>query len=470
MKKQIAFGAMGVAGLILVAGELTPADAGDRGTIGPDVIASRVGSTNDFVYEGQSGGISAFSIASTSCNLGDQTAEWIDGAGGRNPVIAQQLYRLSPDEGRIEQLGYSWLKYSFCAVNENFSNCGTCAGTSCNTLGIGCADTYWAGLNDGTSGGPRWDINPVGQGTGGVHDDQNYWPSGPSAIKGRLQVKQSDIVPGARYFAEIQYVTHDEALDKRWNNATYREVNLSATSMSAVDFSLSSHQLGDPAIQAWQDENPDVGMTSFDDDPGVGRFNLAYLVTDNGDGTWTYEYALHNLNSHRAANLFSVPVDSGVDVSSTGFHDIDYHSNDGWNGTQNFDGTDWPAVNDGSSLTWETDDFATDPNANALRWGTMYNYRFTADAPPVDGSITVGMYRDGGRPSVAVAAQVPGGPVNQCPADIAEDDSVVDVFDLLELLAGWGSNGAGADLAKPNNVVDVFDLLELLAAWGPCDG
>jgi len=55
-----------------------------------------------------------------------------------------------------------------------------------------------------------------------------------------------------------------------------------------------------------------------------------------------------------------------------------------------------------------------------------------------------------------------------CPADIAEGDDVVNVFDLLELLANWGADGPGADLDEPNDVVDVFDLLALLSEWGPC--
>ena len=33
-----------------------------------------------------------------------------------------------------------------------------CQSTNCNTLGIGCADTYWAGLNSGGEG-PRSDVN-----------------------------------------------------------------------------------------------------------------------------------------------------------------------------------------------------------------------------------------------------------------------------------------------------------------------
>jgi len=61
-----------------------------------------------------------------------------------------------------------------------------------------------------------------------------------------------------------------------------------------------------------------------------------------------------------------------------------------------------------------------------------------------------------------------------CPADLTDGsdgmpDGVVDVFDLLALLSGWGGDGAGSDLAKPNDVINVFDLLEMLGQWGPCE-
>jgi len=59
-------------------------------------------------------------------------------------------------------------------------------------------------------------------------------------------------------------------------------------------------------------------------------------------------------------------------------------------------------------------------------------------------------------------------PAQTCPADIAESDGTVNVFDLLELLAGWGSDANGSDLAEPNDTINVFDLLELLASWGDC--
>jgi len=70
----------------------------------------------------------------------------------------------------------------------------------------------------------------------------------------------------------------------------------------------------------------------------------------------------------------------------------------------------------------------------------------------------------------AEAADTPGAvnpdcPEPECPADIT-GDGVVDVLDILEVLAQWGGSGS-ADITG-NGVVDVLDLLEVLAAWGPC--
>jgi hypothetical protein len=54
-----------------------------------------------------------------------------------------------------------------------------------------------------------------------------------------------------------------------------------------------------------------------------------------------------------------------------------------------------------------------------------------------------------------------------CPADL-NDDGVVDVADLVGLLAAWGPcAGCPADI-DGNDTVDVADLVILLAAWGPC--
>jgi len=60
-----------------------------------------------------------------------------------------------------------------------------------------------------------------------------------------------------------------------------------------------------------------------------------------------------------------------------------------------------------------------------------------------------------------------------CPPDLTGQDSscgdgVINVFDLLLLLANWDTDGPGANLAEPFDNLDVFDLIALLGAWGPC--
>ncbi|MHC5024445.1 MAG: GC-type dockerin domain-anchored protein [Planctomycetota bacterium] len=54
-----------------------------------------------------------------------------------------------------------------------------------------------------------------------------------------------------------------------------------------------------------------------------------------------------------------------------------------------------------------------------------------------------------------------------CPADVAGDDGVVDISDLLAMLGAWGSNDPQFDLDM-SGTVDINDLLDLLSAWGPC--
>jgi len=467
MKMSILIGTSGFAGLLVLAGHFASPAAGGGGEIGPDVAVSRLGlessgSQDDFHYYGQHEGIRAFSMASTSCNVGDERAEWI--TGGRNPVIAQNMYRYA--DGRFEQIGMSWLKHSFCAVSE--FTCGSCEPTGCTTLGIGCADTYWATLNGSHGGlGPRWKINPQGIGPDGVHDDEFEQPQGNNTIRGRLQLDDADIAVGGRFVAEIHYVTHDEDLDRRWNNASWREVTVSPTSIVGVGSGQESVQFEQPGIMAWKAFDPAVEIVAFEDVPGEGRFHLGSRVHDNGDGTWTYEYALHNMNSHRGARSFSVATPADATVTDLGFHDVDYHSGDGEDYVTR-DGTDWDRYQLGDAVTWQIAGLSSNPNANALLWGTLYNFRMTTNRPPTTGEITVGLFRPGTPSSVTVTATVPGDLV-QCVADIEGDDAVVDTQDLLTLLAGWGSDAAGSDIAEPLDVVARADLLALLAAWGECE-
>jgi murein tripeptide amidase MpaA len=57
---------------------------------------------------------------------------------------------------------------------------------------------------------------------------------------------------------------------------------------------------------------------------------------------------------------------------------------------------------------------------------------------------------------------------NDCPADVAGDDGLVNVNDLLFVIADWGQSGSPADI-NGNGHVDVGDLLMVIADWGSCD-
>jgi hypothetical protein len=99
---------------------------------------------------------------------------------------------------------------------------------------------------------------------------------------------------------------------------------------------------------------------------------------------------------------FSVPVPPETPIANVGFHDVEYHSG------EPYDGTDWAHEQEDGSLTWSTGENATqNPNANALRWGTLYNFRFDAPMPPEQGTVTLGLFRPGSPDTVTGTAPVP---------------------------------------------------------------
>jgi hypothetical protein len=376
---------------------------------GPDII---VGDLQDIAnYTGATvGGVAydAVSFGTYSCNTGTVWCNWIANTN-QHPVIDNNLYKYSTVDGatRIEQIGMSWLKHGFYALSDTLC-CNGCQATDGTHLGVHCSDPYTASRNGGQGGaGPRWQVNAAN----GVF---TYPPANPTysgSVARRCQVKVSDLEPSStsvRYFGEAQYVTQDDAAaGNAYNNASYREVGV-AGSGNAWTFSLIQPTVREsPAIRAWQAYDPAVQVTNIDI-PGDGRVVLAWKVTDLGGGQWHYEYAIFNLNSDLSIQALNVPRGDGVSIMNVGFHDISYHDGDG-PGDVNFDGADWMATNGASAVSWATSTFAQNPSANALRWGTMYNFRFDANVAPSTGMLTLATFKTVG--SVSVQAEVPGNPV-----------------------------------------------------------
>jgi len=364
-------------------------------SIGPDITTFDVYGPELF---GTVGGKTAYAVGTESCNRGDEPAEW-DSGSNQHPVIAQNLYRLK--DGRLEQIGMSWLKHGFLSLNQ--SECDTCVYPPLggSQLGIGCSDPYWASLNGSQDRlGPRHEVNPFTGDFPAAHS----LPTGDLTLKGRLVVDTADVQPstnpGARFFAEGQYVAADEAAAGNGeNSASYREESISS---SLLMTDVGSTFESSPAIYAWQEADPAVAIREIRV-PEEGLFIVAAVARDNGDGTWRYEYAVYNLNSHRAAQSFTVPILPDAVITNVGFHDVDYHSG------EPYVDTDWTiAVDNGAGIVnWSSETYAVNPNANALRWGTMYNFWFDADQEPIQDSATLGLFLDGTPGSVLTTVPAP---------------------------------------------------------------
>ena len=292
-------------------------------------------------------------------------------------------------------------------------------------------------------------------------------------------------VPDAEYYIEIHYVTHDEDLTNRYNNASWMHVNMPPSPYTGNIINNLPIRQFEVALKAWQEEwegSETPVIIQAIDDADQGRFHLGRRISDNGNGVWHYEYALHNMNSHLGASRFEVPIPEGVVVANIGFHDVFYHSGDGLPGEGNFDGTDWEAEDTGSGgnrrLSWSTPVFDENPNGNALRWGSTYNFRFDANTAPQDAEITLVQYRGSvggpGRPdSLWITAQGPSPLTGACGCPFDSDLSgKIDAFDLAHLLGCWGPVEPGTCeclQAEPtDDVIDARDLASLLGAWGPC--
>ena len=105
-------------------------------------------------------------------------------------------------------------------------------------------------------------------------------------------------------------------------------------------------------------------------------------ATARGLEPWHYEVVVHNLNSDSSARALEITFPAGTTFSGTGFHDIDSHSG------EIYDSMDWAVTTDAptGTIRWELQDGHLAPaeqeNANAIRWGTSYTFRFDASAPP----------------------------------------------------------------------------------------
>lgn len=414
---------------------------------GPDVI---VGSLNGIRnYSPDAGGQSAFAIGTTSCNIGTAELLWI-ASNNQHPVIGQNIYRVK--DGIFEQIGVSWLKHGFTALQQNL--CGPCTSSGTGSrLGVGCSDPYSAGLNGSQGGlGPRDEVNAAT----GFFPYPFRSPS-RSGNDRRILVDNQFLNPaqnaGARYFGEGQYVAPDDtAAGNGANNASYRELRVSGPNGVGwnMDF-IAPTVREEPAIMAWPTVDP-FAQVAFRDTPGDGRVYLGFHAIPSSGGFYRYVYAIHNLTSDRAIGSLNVQLPTGFTARNFEFRAS------GWHSGERFKADAWTPNVTANGITFQgPDTFATDQWGSAVRWGSTFTIVFEADADPTGASL--GFFKPGGNPISFPPFLVPRAQwqVNGPEASFTVDGNQNDPFrGPARTSVGFGQTSQVDLAAAPGSSYDLF--------------
>jgi hypothetical protein len=451
-----------LARLALVAGLSALSSASLAQTVGPDVIVGDLQDVDNSFGTTGSPAKRMYAVGTYSCNIGDQDLNWVDECTptgipcNQHPVISNNMYRLMTTSGstRFEQVGQAWLKHGFCALADSL--CATCsASQDCDFLHPNCSDPYSASLNGTVSGlGPKGEVNPV---TGAFPFPWiNDGAGGSGSPAKRLQVAVTDLdsglAAGALWFVSSMYVhPQDATLHNNNNNESYRRITV-GPSGGVPSYALTlqdSTQRTKPAIYAWKDHglglgvpDPNVIITTVDI-AGDGRFLVAAKATNTGAVTnpWHYEYAIQNLNSDRAGQAFSIPIPAGAATANIGFHDVDYNNGDGLSQAQPYSLTDWTGAAAGSAVTWSTQTYDVNQAANALRWDTIYNFRFDCNQPPSGGVATLTLFKPGTPSTVSINTVVPSPDGQSHPVN----DACANAIDVGPGTTSFSNINAGTD-------------------------
>ncbi len=423
---------------------------------GPDIIVGDMGNDGGLVQQGSAAGQVGLAMGATSCNNGNQDYNFFQLPNPDHSVVSQNLYRMSGganNDERLEQIGQAWAKHTFGANQDDACGLGCAPYFNATKLGPGCSDPYAASqngfqgnTNTGALGSRAW-INPF-TGTFSVNPrPENHTGHTHTGTSHRLLVNVSDLDTtqnaGARYFAEVQY---DSPQEYAWcqshpgecnmyNNASHRRYTVTGTSSFTFTPAAPTVRMI-PATGSW------TGATSstIEPVPGVdGRAFVVYKISGPVNGLWHYEYALHNQNLDRSIQSFSVPLGCGITVSNIGFHAPPNHpgfANDGTVGGAGFSNAPWTSNLTTNDLTWNTETLAQNPNANAIRFATMYNFRFDSDRPPQTVNATVGFFKTGAPITVAIQAPSPCAPLQVASAVSRKTHGSAGDFDIALPLTG----------------------------------
>ena len=395
--------------------------------------------------------------------------------------------------GRFDNIGIGWLKHGFASENATrYGPCATPMGDG-STLGTNCADAYTSSQNGGRDSlGPRWDLNPItGAYTWNWSTIAGPTPNNTDVAARRLLVPASEwAVPGATYWAEVHYLSADDA---SWNNgrnnvSSRRVMNIPSanTYASTQIFAGATTQISRTALQSWASAanaatpgSVQLSLVDFHEltQPALdvngspsavmkdcyGQFQVYSRVTQTGPGTWDYLYGIYNLNSHRAAASLSLRVPAGSSETGYTFKAPFYHSG------ERIDNSPWLSTKSGGLLSFTHNPVfpatmsiptigTVSVQPNYIYWGSMYTVSFTSTTPPTTGSARLHLGRGPanatgyqGGTLVVEGLRVP----TICAADIGsqggltQPDGLLDNNDFIAFInAFFENNQTLADLGK----------------------
>jgi hypothetical protein len=396
----------------------SPRNANDS-VPGPDLL---VGDIPALMQLGSAGTQVGLAMGVTLCNNGDTPLDFFALPNADHPVIAQNLYRMSggaANDERFEQVGQSWVMHLFSALEQNSCGFG-CTPSGGTHLGAGCSDAESAGSNGNQNslGSRAWVNAFTGVFPGSNPGPANHTGHTHTGTSHRLLVETSDLNttlnPGAIYYAETQCLTPHEYV---WcqnhpgqcnmtNNVSYRRFNVSGMTNFTFVAAAPTVRMA-PAVSVWTGATVNV----IEPAPGAdGRAFVAWKVTNPSAGVWHYEYAVYNESLDRAIQSFSLLLGCGITVSNPGFHAPPQHpgfANDGTQNNAGFSSAPWTSNQTQNTMTWNCETFEQNPNANAIRWGTLYNFRFDSNRPPRSASATIAFFKTGVPVLVQVEAPMP---------------------------------------------------------------
>jgi hypothetical protein len=328
---------------------------------------------------GSLGGLVAIAPSASLMNVGTTDIPWYSKFSGnfppynndQHPFLVWDMYRLS--NGVMEQIGVSPLKHAFLTIN---SGCGCNSG---NIMWVGCGDTYGVGNNDSiTDLTLRNEITAftgVWQRCGSIFDPNctgtfHSPPARADAMDRRMAVAVADLTtPGATYYFDDWYIARDDT--NIFNTISWRPATPSCSGSSCT-FGLGSFNLGAVVDQWVNPSNPGPNAQSVSVNTVLGQLRVVVKAFDLGGGMWRYEYGVQNFNFDPKIRSFTVPLPAGVVASNPGFHDPDQNA-----------ANNWTATIGAQDITWNAPDAGS-----AQDFGTLYNFRFTANALPSAPSAT----------------------------------------------------------------------------------